>query len=78
MLFPEFLTATDRSAEAANCLIDWLSQPKLLAQQKHRLDALLRAVDTVESPLELAAKALLKRKFVVENNGNQTEPETMR
>jgi len=63
MFFPEFLTSTDRSAEAADCLIGWLSQPKLLAQQKHRLDLLLRAVDTVESPLELAAKALLKRKF---------------
>ena len=66
MFFPEFLTCTDRSVEVADHLIAWLSQPKLLAQQKHRLDSLLRAVDTVESPLELAAKALLKRKFADE------------
>jgi len=64
MFFPEFLTSTDRSAEAADWLIRWLSQPKSLAQQKQRLDSLFHAVDTVESPLELAAKALLKRKFV--------------
>jgi hypothetical protein len=40
-------------------LIYWLSVPKLLAEQKQRLDILLREVDTVESPLELAAEALL-------------------
>ena len=59
MLFPEFLTSTDRSAEMAAWLVYWLSVPKLLAEQKQRLDALLREVDTVESPLELAAEALL-------------------
>ena len=60
MLFPEFLTSSDRSAEMAAWLIHWLETPGLLAAQKHRLDALLREVDTVESPLELAAKALLR------------------
>ena len=60
MFFPEFLTSTDRSAEAAAHLIQWLSEPKVLAERKHRLDVLLRAVDTIESPLELAAKALLE------------------
>ena len=59
MLFPEFLTSTDHSAEMAAWLIYWLSVPKLLAEQKQRLDVLLREVDTVESPLELAAEALL-------------------
>ena len=59
MLFPEFLTSTDRSVEMSDILIRWLSQPNQLAAQKQRLDALLREVDTVESPLDLAAKELL-------------------
>ena len=59
MLFPEFLTSTDRSAEMAAWLIYWLSIPGLLAAHKQRLDALLCEVDMVESPLELAAKALV-------------------
>ena len=63
MIFPEFLTSTNRSAEAADWLIRWFSQPELLAMQKQRLDTLLREVDTIESPLELAAEALLARKF---------------
>jgi len=60
MFFPEFLTSTDRSAEMAAWFVRWISQPELLAAQKQRLDMLLREVDTVESPLELAAVALLK------------------
>ena len=60
MLFPEFLTSTDRSAEMSTWLIHWLSEPKLLATHKQRLDALLREVDTVESPLELAADAIVR------------------
>ena len=63
MLFPEYLTSADRSAEMADWFIRWLSQPELLARHKQRLDALLRETDTVESPLELAAEALLQRKF---------------
>jgi len=59
MLFPEFLTSTDRSDEMATWLIYWLSSPTLLATHKQRLDTLLREVDTVESPLELAAEALV-------------------
>jgi len=60
MLFPEFLTSTDRSVEMADYLIRWLSEPRLLATRKQRLELLLREVDTVESPLELAADALIK------------------
>jgi len=67
MLFPEFLTSTNRSSEVADHLIRWLSQPELLAFQKQRLDSLLREVDVVESPLELAAQALLKGKFAERN-----------
>ena len=67
MLFPEFLTSTDRSSEAADHLIRWLSQPELLARQKQRLDTLLREVDVVESPLDLAAQELLQKKFVNRN-----------
>jgi lipid-A-disaccharide synthase len=61
MFFPEFLTSADRSQDAAAWLIRWLSQPDLLAQQKQRLDLLLRETDTVESPLDLAARTILKR-----------------
>ena len=59
MLFPEFLTSRDRSADMAAWLTYWLSEPGLLSAQKQRLDALLREVDTVESPLELAANAVV-------------------
>ena len=61
MFFPEFLTSTDRSAEVSDWLIRWLSEPKLLATQKQRLETLLRAVDTIESPLESAAKTLIEK-----------------
>ena len=60
MLFPEFLTSSDRSADMAAWLAYWLSRPALLAAYKQRLETLLREVDTVESPLELAAEALLR------------------
>ncbi|MDR0328108.1 MAG: lipid-A-disaccharide synthase [Planctomycetaceae bacterium] len=63
MFFPEFLTSTDRSADVADWLIRWLSQPESLAFHKQHLDSLFRAVDTVESPLELATEALLAREF---------------
>jgi lipid-A-disaccharide synthase len=59
MFFPEFLTSSDRSAETAAWLIYWLAEPGLLASYKHRLDQLLREVDTIESPLDMAADALL-------------------
>jgi lipid-A-disaccharide synthase len=62
MFFPEFLTSTDRSVEVAAQIVRWLSQPELLAIQKQRLDTLLREADMVESPLELAAEAVLKMK----------------
>ena len=63
MLFPEYLTFADRSAAMADWFIRWLAQPELLALQKQRLNVLLRDADTIESPLELAADALLQRKF---------------
>ncbi|MGL4594096.1 MAG: hypothetical protein ACRC2T_06090, partial [Thermoguttaceae bacterium] len=59
MLFPEFLTASNRSRDAAAYLIHWLSTPSVLATQKRRLAELLREIDNVESPLEIAAKAIL-------------------
>ena len=59
MLFPEFLSSTDRSAEMSAWLVYWLSTPEFLAAHKQRLGTLLREVDTIESPLELAAKAVL-------------------
>ena len=59
MLFPEFLTSRDRSADMAAWLTYWFSEPGLLSAQKQRLDTLLREVDTVESPLELAADAVI-------------------
>jgi lipid-A-disaccharide synthase len=61
MLFPEFLTSTDRSVEMADWRIRWFSQPELLALQKQRLDTLLRDIDIIESPLERAAEVLLRR-----------------
>ena len=59
MLFPEFLSSTDHSAEMAAWLVYWFSDPELLSAHKQRLDVLLREIDTVESPLELAAEAVL-------------------
>jgi lipid-A-disaccharide synthase len=59
MFFPEFLTSRDRSSEMADWFIRWFSRPELLAQQKQRLDSLLFEFDTIESPLEQAAEALL-------------------
>ena len=38
----------------------WLAEPELLAEHKQRLDALLHEVDTIESPLELAADAVIQ------------------
>ncbi|MDR0521802.1 MAG: lipid-A-disaccharide synthase [Planctomycetaceae bacterium] len=60
MFFPEFLTAADRSGEAADILTAWLSQPKLLAWEQRRLETLHTETDTVESPLALAAQNILE------------------
>ncbi|MCL2742254.1 MAG: hypothetical protein FWE67_00210 [Planctomycetaceae bacterium] len=59
MLFPEFLTCTDKSKEAAACLIDWLSTPESIQQSKERLASLLQEVDSVSSPLTAAAKKII-------------------
>ncbi len=59
MLFPEFLTAKDRSKDAAAYLIHWLSDPAKLARQKRRLAELLRTADRIDSPLDRAARVLV-------------------
>ena len=59
MFFPEFLTSTDRSRDAAAYLIYWLSAPENLAEQKRHLAALHRYVDRIASPLDRAARCLL-------------------
>ncbi|MDR3232943.1 MAG: lipid-A-disaccharide synthase [Planctomycetaceae bacterium] len=59
MLFPEFLTASDRTAEAAEHLIRWFSNPMSLARHKERLEMLRREADDVESPLAAAAQAVI-------------------
>ncbi|MDR2705694.1 MAG: lipid-A-disaccharide synthase [Planctomycetaceae bacterium] len=60
MFFPEFLTATDRSKDAAAYFIHWLSNPAHLAIQKRSLALLLRNVDQIESPLNQAAQTILR------------------
>ncbi|MDR2643858.1 MAG: hypothetical protein LBC74_13830 [Planctomycetaceae bacterium] len=60
MLFPEFLTAIDRSKDAAAYLAYWLTDQNAMAIQKRRLAALLREVDKVESPLTKAANTILE------------------
>jgi lipid-A-disaccharide synthase len=60
MLFPEFLTAVDRSKDAAAYLAYWLTNQNSMAIQKRRLAALLREVDKVESPLNRAASVILE------------------
>jgi hypothetical protein len=59
MLFPEFLTASDRTTEAAEHLIHWFSNPLSLATHKERLETLRREADDVESPLAAAAQAVI-------------------
>ncbi|MDR3196951.1 MAG: lipid-A-disaccharide synthase [Planctomycetaceae bacterium] len=61
MFFPEFLTATNRSKDAAAYLIHWLSNPAHLAKQKRCLDVLFRHVDRIDSPLEQAAQIILDK-----------------
>ncbi|MDR2345866.1 MAG: lipid-A-disaccharide synthase [Planctomycetaceae bacterium] len=60
MLFPEFLTATDRSKDAAAYIVYWLSNHDAMATQKRQLAALLREVDKFESPLNRAANTILE------------------
>lgn len=59
MLFPEFLTSTDRSKDAAAYIIHWLSNPEHLASVKRQLATLLEEADRIKSPLDRAARALL-------------------
>ncbi|MDR2171204.1 MAG: lipid-A-disaccharide synthase [Planctomycetaceae bacterium] len=59
MIFPEFLTAKDRSKDAAAYIVHWLTNQKELAAQKRRLATLLRKVDKIESPLNLAANTII-------------------
>jgi lipid-A-disaccharide synthase len=60
MLFPEFLTAADRSKDAAAYIVNWLTDQNSMAIQKRRLAALLREVDKIESPLNHAANTILE------------------
>lgn len=61
MFFPEFLTATNRSKDAAAYFIHWLSKPAHLATQKRSLAILLRNIDQIESPLGQAAQTILEK-----------------
>jgi lipid-A-disaccharide synthase len=60
MMFPEFLTAKNRSKDAAAYLTYWLTNQNAMATQKRRLTALLREVDKIESPLNNAANTILE------------------
>ena len=59
MFFPEFLTSTDRSKDAAAYLAYWLSTPEHLAELKRCLAALYHYVDRIDSPLDRAVRCLL-------------------
>ncbi|MDR2117830.1 MAG: lipid-A-disaccharide synthase [Planctomycetaceae bacterium] len=65
MFFPEFLTATDRSKDAAAYLIHWFSKPAHMAMQKRCLAVLFRNVDQIDSPLEQAAQTILNKLKVI-------------
>jgi lipid-A-disaccharide synthase len=60
MLFPEFLTAKDRSKDAAAHLAHWLTNQNAIAIQKTKLAELLREVDQIKSPLNDAAHIILE------------------
>jgi lipid-A-disaccharide synthase len=60
MIFPEFLTASDKTAKVAEYLIRWFANPSALARQKQRIDTLHRESDDVESPLSIAADYVIK------------------
>ncbi len=60
MLFPEFLTATDRSQDVAAYFCHWFLNPAKLAKQKRLLADLLRHVDQIDSPLDRVARLLIE------------------
>ncbi|MDR1925468.1 MAG: lipid-A-disaccharide synthase [Planctomycetaceae bacterium] len=69
MMFPEFLTAVDKSKEAAAYITFWLSNHEAMALQKRRLAALLREVDKIESPIDHAINAIVE---LIDNSGSET------
>ena len=62
-LFPELLTGRDRSADAARCLTEWLTDPAALARRREELERLraLVASDGGKTSFELAADAVSAR-----------------
>ncbi len=61
MLFPEFLTYYDRSAEVADILVEWFGNDAIIEQKKERLASLLQSLDKGESPVRSAAEFLLTK-----------------
>ena len=63
VLFPELLTGRDRSADAARCLTEWLTDPAALARRREELERLraLVASDGGKTSFELAADAVSAR-----------------
>ena len=63
VLFPELLTGRDRSADAARCLTEWLTDPAALARRREELERLraLVASDGGKTSFELAADAISAR-----------------
>ncbi|MCR5359067.1 MAG: lipid-A-disaccharide synthase [Thermoguttaceae bacterium] len=63
VLFPELLTGRDRSADAARCLTEWLTDPAALARRREELEHLraLVASDGGKTSFELAADAVSAR-----------------
>ena len=64
MLFPELLTGSDRSADAAAWLTAWLTDPDALARRRTELARLRAQVASHErgkSSFELAADAISAR-----------------
>lgn len=61
MLFPEFLTNRDRSAEVAEILLDWFRDDTKLPELREKLATLLAYVDKGESSMTLAADYILEK-----------------
>ena len=60
MLFPEFLTCRDRSADVAKIVIDWFRDAAALPRCREELTSLLNHVDQGENTIDHAAKYLLE------------------
>ncbi len=60
MVFPEYLAAKDCSSEAAQDLVRWLSDDRILAAKRKELNDLLEKVDRIASPVTVAADSIAK------------------